>query len=534
MSTLSGITNFPSVQGITLMPHQQVHVDKMNKALDISPVIGDTSPMGLGKTACAGTLAKTRGLYLFVITMAGAINRWMEDAPKVGATIIGIYSYDKWRGQKGKNPSHGYLEYTGVKDEKKEDEDKLHYVPTQKLLDLIRNYPILVVADECDKIKKNSGRSIAVRALIRAVTNEVRNGSRSRVEVISATPSDGTEEQIVIFLRNLGFIRKRNLYWINPQTGEAKATGLEQLKLFCDYYNKEETENIFKKYGAITKRNSKAICDELFTKVLSPKIIFTMEHPGYGEFANDMKNAYLTLTREEDRLLAREGVQKLKDVTGWNNVTKEVTKKANKADMMSATRYFQLAEVYDTCVYVFRFLLNNPGSKAIITANYYEVIDKAAALMAHFNPIILTGKQNANTVRPELIRQFNEDPNRRLIIGNLEVIAYANNYHDTKGGEVRMMANLSNFHVAMTHQAAGRVERQGLKSKPLTRNIFVDEEELKIQDSIINQRNRKTAGMKKFISNEMKEKIVFPGDYPKVRIDEKGNEIPFEVPLKSD
>lgn len=233
-----------------LKPSQIQHTKRLINILLDSPFACDFSVMGAGKTYVANAIGIELGLPLFVLGQRGSLNKWestgnemdqklgRQAEPNVKVTL----TYDSLRSVKNHQPKNGYLTRYDFTDAPTE------FIVTDKFIQLVESGIILVV-DECQKIKNNGDQTRAVRALINEI---VKSEGYSRILFLSGTPFE-KDELAINFFHTIGFCSDTNLV-----TEKKKNKSELNQELF-----EELLHNLRSCYGIVGNRDPYQIIKEL-------------------------------------------------------------------------------------------------------------------------------------------------------------------------------------------------------------------------------------------------------------------------------
>lgn len=460
-----------NIQPLQLRDYQLEHFHRTQAILDRFYFYVDGSEMGTGKTFPALAHAITRNLPMLVICPLAARENWMINAALYGVQLYnlpetgGVITYDTLRSRKGHQPKHGLL----VRDDSG---DTPAFYATTLFTQIVRA-GVLLVFDECQKLKNTSDQYRAAKSLMRQFYAV---GGISRVAFLSGTTMD-KQEHAVNFLRMVGFIEQRNLY--SKVHGETRLEGVEDLHEWARRINPQALDefmlaNNFRanRIGAIE------YVFKLFTTVIKPGIMSIM--PSL-QLQKDVKNGYYILSAEDEQEYRR-AIADLANAVRYNPHTGAVfTTKENMGAITTALIRLQRSKV-PALIRVVReklstVMYDNNGNlltpKFIIFADYYEgVIDTLMEQLADFSPVELTGRLSERR-RNENIALFQEsNANCRILIGNPLVGGLAVNLHDTTGLFPRFMFIMPGYRINELHQATGRTARNGLIGKATIRFFY--------------------------------------------------------------
>jgi SWI/SNF-related matrix-associated actin-dependent regulator 1 of chromatin subfamily A len=136
-------------------------------------------------------------------------------------------------------------------------------------------------------------------------------------------------------------------------------------------------------------------------------------------------NGTARLVAREDRTAldeAREAVEQaaaLEDQSAYDLAVDRLHKAANLAfDQMSATRHDTALAKVGAAVDHIKTCLEDNDSKLVVFAHHQDVVQKLAAELAEFQPVVVTG-QTAVEDRQAAVDRFQADPTCRVFIGNI-------------------------------------------------------------------------------------------------------------------
>jgi superfamily II DNA or RNA helicase len=181
----SSTSSVPTIQPLQLRPHQVAHYQRILEILSRFYFFVDGSEMGTGKTYVTAAVAITQKLPVIVVCPVAARQTWLNVFQAHGVTTYnlpetgGVITYDSLRSKKGYQPKHGLLtrDDTGT--------TPLFY-PTTLFVQLVQA-GVLVIFDECQKLKNNGNQNAAAKALVRQV---YAIGGRSRIAFLSGSALD--------------------------------------------------------------------------------------------------------------------------------------------------------------------------------------------------------------------------------------------------------------------------------------------------------------------------------------------------------
>lgn len=490
-------------QKIELLSSQLEWSKKSKEILTRNHGYIDTSPMGAGKTVLTIHNALYYGFKLFIVCPVTLIPGWRKEAEKYGVEIVDIVSYQSLRSVKDRQPKHGYL---ARHDYELGNKKMTMFGATQKYLNVV-NDRTLVVFDEIQNIKNNSAQFKACTALLDPIIRT--NDCTSRYALLSATPFD-KEKLAVNLLKLIGYIRSQKLYYVDNASRELILEGLGELIESCTFIDKEETEAVLAEIP-IKKKNMDTLCFTLYSRVIRRSICGSMPKPDniVGKF--DVKNGFYPIVPENATVLAEE-IKELAESIKYNENTG--TADMSGADLgrwKKALVKIELAKTYDMCVQAHKILSSNLKAKCIICVNYHGSNNEAQHYLRDFHPLVLTGNVKPQK-RPSIVDDFNNNPNRRLLIMNPDVGGVGISLHDTTGEYPRYMFISPSYKLIETAQAASRIHRYGTMSDATVRMFYGNKDGL-TETKILSAMADKTAVVKGVIDDVSRNEIILPGDY---------------------
>lgn len=491
------------VRDLILRPWQTAWAQRAYNILLRNHGYIDTSRMGSGKTYVTLWLAKQFGFRLFIVCPVIMIDIWRRTAAEYGVEVVDIISYQSLRSQRDHQPKHGYLNRFDNTTEG--GIHQVQFTPTQPYLDLI-DQGVMVIFDEIQNIKNNSAQYKACNALIRPI---ISTGGRSRFGLLSGTPFD-KEEHAINLLRLIGYIRAHRLYNYVKETKQLVLEGIQELIDACRAINAEETERVLIEIP-LAKAKMSHLCYTLYTRVVKAGISGAMPAPTTirGEF--DVKNGFYNMTAERTEQL-QNAINELAAAIHFNERTGQAEMRAESIGAVTtALVHIENAKVDDFARVATQILMANGQNKVIVCVNYTSTIDEVARLLVFFNPLILNGQIPANK-RGAVVRLFNEDPTRRVLIMNTAVGGVGISLHDTRGDSPRFMLMSPSYKLLELTQAAGRIYRDGTMTDATVR-MFYGKGVGGRETGILSAMARKTQVLKGTLETDVTRDLILPGDY---------------------
>lgn len=547
---------------LKLTQNQLTCLKKTEEILNEHPCILNYGETGGGKMILAGAYAKMFNYKVMVFCTKSLIPVWksflnQNDIEIVnwevdGELIEGVLNYEKVRGQynhplttgllsKEENTRQSLADLTAAleaknkpkvssrrtkavpkgnvtneetieldEDNNKKSRKNIAFQATDLLYDLLRNNEILLVFDECHKIKNKCQQHKAIKAIATAC---LKVGGVNRMMFTSATPIT-EKEHLINFLQLIGFIRNPTLAIHHKHNGELELKGAQELIDICKKYDPETTQYLCDTYPMDSK-NVEDFCFKLFLEVLHSKLLVAMP-PIDIPYDKYVRNLYINIS--DDLYKEYENIiQGIKEAAHYNAKTGFYSRK--EANWGAINTGLIKAHAFKTILAeakVRQILNDNPNKKVVVVGKYIEsCLLPLNERLKDLNPILIYGKTNN---RQELFDKFNEEPNSRLLIGQIEVIGLGNSLDDQVGDAPRHMLIFPTYEIDSIHQAHGRIYRQGTKSDAYVDLLYVNGDHL--ESSLLNSLARKTDVIKEFLKVQTEHGILYPGEYPSIIDDE--------------
>jgi len=404
---------------------------------------------------------------------------WRSAVKASGAKMIDFISKDALRSRDGIQPKHGYLE-------RYDDGRETQFVVTKKFKSFVDGGGFLVI-DECHHVRNmTSDQHRAVRTLTNYIAWGVK--STSRFALLSATPLSKID-QIVSLMRIMGYIRSEKLFK-KHRDGSIILDGLQDLVDVCITIDPHTTSDILDKVHFYNSRVAKQVVRELFSEVVKHQVSSAVKPPEIS-ISVDQKNGYYRLDGEL-RNQFFESLEHLELASKYDRVTGIIkedclpTALKLKYNVITERRKIEMYKVpiFDRLA---RETLNaDKNNKVIIGVHFLDTLEVLKDSLREYNPIILKGSVNGKDResgmfrRDLLVSQFQNDPEKRVIIAILRVISESISLHDTSGDKPRFKFFSPSFDLLEMHQACGRAVRDGksTKSNVVIRFVYVKEGEI--------------------------------------------------------
>jgi len=451
-----------SIEVLQLRTGQVEHYKTTSAILNRFYFYIDGSEMGLGKTYIAGAHAITRKLPMLVICNVAARNNWLNVCSTYGISLWnlsetgGVITYETLRSRKGCQPKHGLL--------RRDDSGETPQFYATSLFNKIVEQGVLIIFDECQKLKNNGSQYRAAKALVRQLYAA---GGISRAGFLSGTAMDKPEHSVT-FLRLACFIEQRNLY--SKVQGQIRLEGIEDLYIWANRINPQAlTQFRLNNPFLATQKGSVDYVFKLFIEVIKPGIMSIM--PSL-QLDKDIKNGYYRLDPESEQDYIK-AIASLASAVRYNASTGVVIRnKENMGAITTSQIALQKAKMKAMARKAREHLIGNPNCKVILYSDYNDIINTLLQLLSDFNPMELTGRIKERR-RNEVEALFQEHNNNyRLIIANPKVGGLSINLHDTNGSFPRFTYMMPGYMINENHQATGRTARDGLIGKATIRFFY--------------------------------------------------------------
>jgi len=188
-----------------------------------------------------------------------------------------------------------------------------------------------------------------------------------------------------------------------------------------------------------------------------------------------------------------------------------------KSNIISKRRETELKKASTFARLAKEDLTKNPNCKVIIGVHYLDTLKILEESLKEFSPIILQGSVKGKdpvtgeNKRSILVREFQTNPKKRLIIAIVKVISVSISLHDTVGNAPRIMYLSPSYELLQMYQTTGRIVRDGdsTKSDATIRFVYLQGGEL--ETAIFNALARKSVILKDTLIRS--QDISLPGDY---------------------
>jgi hypothetical protein len=500
-----------------LTKSQQACVDRVrNVILPSYKGFINTGTLGSGKTIASLVIAKEKKHPVFVVCPRGAKAMWKQKCEEMGIRAIMIISYESLRSTKNHQPKHGYLER--VENDNLPKKQRTTFVITEMFRKIVKQGVFLII-DEAQLINNESIQFKAVTAM----TNQINETQSSSFFCLLTGVMTDKKESVINYMKILGYIKSDKMLSSNRQF-----VGFQELLDYCrEHFDSEKIAEID---GTTSKTKAMIIdqCFRIFVDIVKPKIMVEMSleiDSGNNDLMLDIKNCIYEHANDDELKELNNATIRMSRIFGFDWKKKEfirpnVNKKAVKQELMN----YEMLMLMIFKRVVERQLTMNKTCKVIVYLNFTNTLKTLGTLLESWKPLVMNGETNDKT-RTNYIELFQTSKEHRLLISNLKVGSVSFNLHDTVGDSQRFMFISPTYEIMLLHEATGRIFRHGSKSKGVVRFVFCKTE--KRADLILDSLLTKTNILKDLLTQQVKDGIKFPGEYPKCYCDINGVETDF-------
>jgi hypothetical protein len=292
--------------------------------------------------------------------------------------------------------------------------------------------------------------------------------------------------------------------------------GAQQLIDVCHKINHNATEEVLKGYPLSklkkrTKETMDEMCYDLYVKVIKFSISGAMPAPTNAEGKLDIKNGYYHIAPEQSQRL-QEALKRLKAESGF-----ESKKRAFGGTQIPSLVEIERSKLVDMARVIKAKLEENPNNKVVLCLNYTGpdtgILSTITELLKDYNPLILVGSVPTKK-RQDILNMFNNDPSRRLLIANTQVISVGVTMHSTSVDSNRFMFISPSYHLLTIIQASHRLFGEGLKTDAIVRIFYAITEgvsEAEILEFMFTSGKKKSANLDAAINESLNKKSVVLG-----------------------
>ena len=505
--------------------NQYMHYRELGAILGHTKFAFSASETGAGKTYITGRIYATMRnskrqekpydppiTKMLVIGPASSIIAWNDLSANYNVPNIEFISYNSLSSIEGSDPKHPYLIRV---DEPNEDgtKTKTHFEITQQFENAM-NEGLLLVFDEAHRAKSNGAQSKACRALSGAV---IEGGGYSRVLFLTATPFD-KKKQAAMFFKAFGIFTSTKLYVTYEGQKMWKNNGIGQIAKKCATLDRDETENIIRAYKLntnkprLTGNTSEDIVYSFYKNIITKHLVRSIRKPKLPPALEPMfRNLFLHLTKQEETEYLR-ATAKLAIESANNNrgipATILVAIERSKVEALSRLIRWYIDTYRKVKLIVYQNYVNDSkkhqGNLKFLIEQFQDV-----------KHVVYTGSLDSEK-REQAVYDFNNDDDTLIFFGSTSSGKESLNLHELRDpNRSRVMLISPSFHFTDSIQAAGRVNRRGMVSKPYIFFTYgcVNGQPHGMELKYLDTNARKTAVMKGAIQEEVAKDAVFPGDY---------------------
>lgn len=487
---------------LSILPHQVKWYNRINDEIltNGNKIYIDKSEMRSGKSYISANLAVERGLKLFVIGTVTSNNDWIKIKDEYGLKFAEIITYDSFRGRINSDITHDWFERVIT-------DKTLDFYPSDKFKKLVKD-GVLFILDEAQNVKNESIQYYACKSLIDYIKN---SNSKSLVGILSGSILN-KEKSAVQFLNIIGYLNGKNTYIYDKSAKYYNFNPTNELIEKCKKLDKEKTEKITE--APLNKLNCTDIVFSLFTDVILPRFSGSCLKPKHNKEDNNNNNIYVDKGNGFYNLTGQDNKKLEKAVSDLEKAIEYVTERNQKLGRGQAkhlTTNIQVAKVGIFSRVAFNYLNEDINCKIILCLDYRQPIRDLTKIFEKYDPIVITG-DTKGSLRADLINSFNNDPNKRILIGITRVLAYGINLSDTVGNSPRIMLIAADYMVTNIYQAASRIDPIDLKSKAIVRIVYgknTGDRESKMLKTLESD----SKNMRRIMDAETSQDILLPGEY---------------------
>lgn len=486
---------------IKLSKDQEEHVSRLRAILELFLFCFDMAMMGLGKTY-VGSFMLRFFKYGIVACPANMEGKWQMMKEKYELTNLVIISYDALRSIKNKQPKHGLLFRFDI-------DDVTEYVPTERYLAMVKG-GVLLIIDECQRLKNTSGQHHAIKALMKPICTE---RTKSRALIISGSPVD-EQDCVINLLRMTYMIKHRMLKVYHKESRHLELFGAQELIDFAKEVD-EEKAHAFVEENKITNKNVEIFCYNIFQQVIKPKLTSTMPIR-HAERFSDIYDGYYNLPKADSEMLAR-SITNLGNVVRYNPRTKTINYDS-KSSLGAITKCLMAIEASKLGTFArlaYDALEADKNIHVVLGVNYRASISELKRIFTilGYEHLVIEGSVTKSK-REEIMEQFQKrDSDVRLLFANISTIAEGIDLDDKHGDRKRVVFLMPNYSIITLYQVTARFARVDTKSTPEIRFVYgkcgLEER------SILNALARKNKVMEDTLQQQVEAGIKFPGSYDK-------------------
>ena len=352
-----------------------------------------------------------------------------------------------------------------------------------------------MVIDEIQFTRNNTAQYRAIQTLVKTI---ITSSSVSKFALLSATPFD-KPSQAINLMKMLNIITQEELFI------RSRPTGWRELISHCQKVDPATTNSI------LSERDDYNNCAfRLYSEIVRKEFCSAM--PLIIDAECDAKNGYYNLN-PEDKEKFEKAILLFKTAASFSKdpCKPRTSKDSNYAELTTAMVAIEKCKIPIFERVAIRYLEEDSNAKVVVGVHYLDVLFDLENRLRHYNPTILHGGIMDEAEREEIVDEFNNSENCRLLLCISKVGGVGISLHDTIGTHPRVMLLSPDFNLIDTHQATGRVYRVGTKSKTTIRLIYVNskENERSIHRILANKSKTLRSILEEYTRND----ILLPIDY---------------------
>lgn len=494
----------PNVRSpIKLFPSQQKHVEEITEIWNTNTYAISASPTGTGKTYI------TMFLYLqhqfnkiIVVGQQSSLVVFIMIAREYGIKNMEFITYSslscKSKEQKsGLVEKNKYLlcdyQYSNIKNTDGTYKPKPRYQPTRRYQNDTKKLSILLVFDEFHRLKNKSAQSFACEILSREI---VRKGMKtgSRMLFLSATPVQ-REEHTIRYMNIFDAMDGNHYVYLSREGKTIKKDGKsyllnnflktsEQIQQFAQVEDYKQVapffEDILKNPERYTPRGEKSnemgykLYTDVWVKYLTRSMI---REP--SEFQHKIVNRIVNISQNGMRFYVIGMIFLDKGNKTMQAALTQRDPQARHTMMQEALKLLMLGIQYmergkiDSFARIARsYLESDPDCRVLIFLWLKEDgVDVIQQYFGDVDHLVLKGGLT-DEQRIYIVETFQKKDGPRLLISTIQSGSESLSFHDIHGGRKRYSLISPSFDYVRIAQAAGRINRVGVKSDTEVQYVY--------------------------------------------------------------
>jgi len=458
--------SLPASKTLELYDEQRPHVECLMASLDKWGKAYDSSDTGEGKTYHVAYIAKSRGMKIVAVAPKTVCQEKWDKVPLQYGIPTSCYSYALVS-----NGLRGLMVKQVLPDE------GTVFSATTRLIDMF-DANTLLVFDEAHYMK-NPGtlRLEACSELVR-----VAQMKGAKCIYLSATPIDKPQHAAPMF-RAFGIMPYRSMYTYNRRTRRYEASGISEVEAVALKMDTKMFRSIYIPAETMNRSKINKYAFDLLQKIILPTIRCGLTSD--LALKHDIKNLFVRMNADRRAELFRL-VSELEHIERQIAFSKKTD--GNRTGSGSGFQYRGkittiLKEIEHAKAYEFTRIIHHvlyrPGNKVCMALWYLDSMRIIREYFEEFGVKVLT-LSGACTMdqRKEIIRLFQTPHNEyRLLLLHPTVGGIGIDLHSLSPDEKIYGFINASYSIVPLNQTAGRWNRKGQKSKPITRYLYIDNEE---------------------------------------------------------